>query len=103
MASSGASTSSTLENFVNHEVEVITNDGRVIVGKLKGFDQTINVIMEGSHERVFSTTAGVERVPLGLYIVRGDNICVIGTIDPEVDESLDFDEIRAAPLASVQH
>jgi hypothetical protein len=27
-----------------------------------------------SQERVFSTTDGVEIVPLGLYIVRGDNM-----------------------------
>ena len=43
-------------------------------GKLKGFDQTVNVILEGSHERVYSSTSGVEQVPLGLYIIRGDNV-----------------------------
>jgi small nuclear ribonucleoprotein (snRNP)-like protein len=43
-------------------------------GKLKGFDQNVNVILVESQERVFSTTEGVEIVPLGLYIVRGDNM-----------------------------
>lgn len=41
---------------------------------LKGYDQTINIILEDSHERVFSATSGVEQVALGLYIVRGDNV-----------------------------
>ena len=43
-------------------------------GNLRGFDQTINVILEESHERVFSMTEGVQQVVLGLYIVRGDNM-----------------------------
>ena len=41
---------------------------------MKGFDQTINIILDDAHERVFSTQTGVEQVPLGLYIVRGDNV-----------------------------
>ena len=43
-------------------------------GTLKGFDQTINLILDESHERVFSSSQGVEQVILGLYIVRGDNV-----------------------------
>ncbi len=45
-----------------------------VQGTLKGFDQTINLIMDECHERVYTATAGVEQVPLGLYIVRGDNV-----------------------------
>ena len=43
-------------------------------GTLKGFDQTINLILDDSFERVFSSGQGVEQVVLGLYIVRGDNV-----------------------------
>ena len=43
-------------------------------GQLKGIDQTINLILDESHERVYSSTEGVEQVILGLYIVRGDNV-----------------------------
>lgn len=46
---------------------------------LKGFDQTTNIILQDCHERVFSPTAGVEQVPLGLYIIRGDNMWVAKT------------------------
>ena len=51
-------------------VSIITADGRNFIGTLKGFDQTINLILDDTHERVFSPTKGVEQVVLGLHIVR---------------------------------
>ncbi|XP_021844300.1 sm-like protein LSM8 isoform X1 [Spinacia oleracea] len=44
-----------LEPLVDQMISVITNDGRNIVGILKGFDQATNIILDESHERVFST------------------------------------------------
>lgn len=38
---------------------------------------------------------------LGLYIIRGDNIAVIGEIDEEADANLDLNSIRADPLNAV--
>lgn len=94
---------SALEGYINHTISVVTNDGRMIVGTLKGFDQTINLILDESHERVFSSTQGVEQVVLGLYIIRGDNIAVVGEIDDETDSSLDLANIKAEPLNPVVH
>jgi len=94
---------STLEAYVNHIVSVITSDGRIIVGTLKGFDQTINLVLDDSYERVYSSGQGVEQVVLGLYIIRGDNVAVIGEIDEDVDKQLDFVSIKAEPLSSIVH
>lgn len=44
-----------LESLVDQTISVITNDGRNIVGILKGFDQATNIILDESHERVYST------------------------------------------------
>ena len=38
-------------------VSVITNDGRNIIGILRGFDVTNNLILEDCHERVYSSKA----------------------------------------------
>jgi len=46
----------------------------IIQGTLKGFDQTINIILDDSHERVYSPNQGVEQVVLGLHLIRGDNV-----------------------------
>ncbi|CAN7039677.1 unnamed protein product, partial [Brassica rapa subsp. trilocularis] len=67
-------TTTGLESLVDQIISVITNDGRNIVGVLKGFDQATNIILDESHERVFSTKEGVQQLVLGLYIIRGDNM-----------------------------
>ncbi|TMS38786.1 hypothetical protein L596_005431 [Steinernema carpocapsae] len=90
-----------LETFMNKVISVITGDGRSLVGTMKGFDQTINIILEDSHERIYSEEEGIQQVPLGLYLIRGDNVAVIGEIDEELDKRLDLDKVKAAPLAPI--
>eukprot|EP00598_Pedospumella_elongata_P006499 CAMPEP_0184970380 /NCGR_PEP_ID=MMETSP1098-20130426/2894_1 /TAXON_ID=89044 /ORGANISM="Spumella elongata, Strain CCAP 955/1" /LENGTH=95 /DNA_ID=CAMNT_0027492317 /DNA_START=33 /DNA_END=320 /DNA_ORIENTATION=- len=92
-----------LQEWVNKTVSIITSDGRNIVGSLKGFDQTMNVILEQSHERVFSEDKGVSQNPLGLYIIRGDNIVVVAELDEEEDAKTDFSSVMAPPLKPVMH
>jgi len=60
--------------MVDGSVLVLTNDGRAVVGTLRGYDQATNLAIEDCHERVFSSARGVERVALGLFFVRGDNV-----------------------------
>ncbi|TXT09590.1 uncharacterized protein COLE_03524 [Cutaneotrichosporon oleaginosum] len=40
-------------------------------------------------------------VPLGLYMIKGDNIVFVGEIDEDKDSSLDYSEIKAEPLREV--
>lgn len=92
-----------LESYLNRTVSVITADGRNFVGTLKGFDQTINLILDESHERVYSNIQGIEQVVLGLHIIRGDNVAIVGEIDDHLDSRLDLAAIRADPLNAVVH
>lgn len=43
---------------------------------MAGFDQKSNVVLSESKERVYSMEEGVEEVPLGLYLVKGDMMYV---------------------------
>ncbi|XP_070005319.1 sm-like protein LSM8 [Nicotiana sylvestris] len=70
---------------------------------LRGFDQATNLILDESHERVYSTKKGVQQIVLGLYIIRGDNISVVGELDEEQDANLDMSKLRAHPLKPVVH
>lgn len=44
-----------------------------------GFDQKSNVVLSDTKERVYSVEEGVEEIPLGLYLVKGDQMYVIFT------------------------
>lgn len=59
-------------------------DGRKILGILRSFDQFANLVMEDAVERIIVGTQYAE-VPLGLYIVRGENVVLLGEIDPSKD------------------
>ena len=43
---------------------------------MAGYDQKSNVVLSESKERVYSLEEGVEEIPLGLYLVKGDMMCV---------------------------
>lgn len=62
---------------------LLTFDGRTVVGKLSGFDQSCNVVLEKSVERVFCKGQLPKTIGLGLFVVRGDNVAVIGQLDDE--------------------
>jgi U6 snRNA-associated Sm-like protein LSm8 len=70
---------------------------------LEGFDQTLNIILSQSHERVFSLDEPVNVVQLGLYVMRGDNVAVVGLIDEDIEASLDYEVMRADVIPAVAH
>ena len=103
MSGSGTGTTNTartsgLSDWLDKTVSIITSDGRNIVGNLKGFDQTINVILEQSHERIYSEAQGVVQNVLGLYIIRGDNMYVVqGAFFSDSPWSQIFSPLLVAP------
>lgn len=94
---------SSLQGYVDRRVLVVLQDGRVIIGTLAGYDQKSNVVLSDSKERVYSTDEPVEEIPLGLYLVKGDQIVLIGELDLEKDESTEPSNIRAEPLPAIRY
>ena len=62
-----------------------------------GHDQVQNLILNEAQERIYSEDEDVEVVPLGLYVVRGDNVVLVGEAHWKDD-----DDVRAEPLPQVQ-
>ena len=83
------------------QVCVITCDGRSIVGMMAGYDQLQNLILKDASERVYSPDADPETVPLGLYVIRGDNVAIISDRDEDREASVNLDKARAEPIESV--
>ena len=59
-------------------------DGRKLVGILRSFDQFANLVLEQASERVIVGSLYAE-VPLGLHVVRGENVVLLGEIDETKD------------------
>ncbi|CAJ1966795.1 unnamed protein product [Cylindrotheca closterium] len=74
---------SSIQEWKGKAICVVTSDGRTIMGDLVGNDQVQNVILEDAQERIYSNDAPVETVELGLYVIRGDNVCMIADYDKE--------------------
>ena len=58
---------------------VVLRDGRKIIGVLRSFDQFANIVLEGAIERIIFGMRFAD-VPLGLYVVRGENVVLLGQI-----------------------
>jgi len=61
-----------LEQSLNHRVVLLLKDGRVLEGKLVGFDDYMNMVLEDTEE---TTEERVRR--LGKVVLRGNNVVSI--------------------------
>ncbi len=84
------------------------------IGYLKGLDQALNAFLSECYERIYSADEGVMTVKIGLYMIRGENIMLIGKksfvkfiymkigeIDEEIDVHIDYPSIKAEPLKPI--
>ncbi len=63
-------------------------------------------VLQEAHERVIRTPDDDEpsvQVPLGLYLVRGDNVCTVGLVDEKLDESIDWTAVKGSAIGGVKH
>ncbi|WVZ23668.1 hypothetical protein V8G54_002212 [Vigna mungo] len=71
--------------FVVEKLLVLLRDGRKLMGTLRSFDQFANAVLEGACERVIVGDLYCD-IPLGLYVIRGENVVLIGELDLEREE-----------------
>ena len=80
-------------------------DGRKIIGIMRSFDQFANIVLENAVERMIVGTHYSD-VPLGLYIVRGENVVLMGDIDEAIELKgltwVENDEIRRMKDAEME-
>jgi len=78
-----------LADNLDKKLLVILRDGRKIIGILRSFDQFANVVLEEALERIMVGELFCD-LPLGLYIIRGENVVLIGELDLEKEELPSF-------------
>ncbi|KAG5952683.1 hypothetical protein E4U57_005901, partial [Claviceps arundinis] len=96
----------TLGGYLNKKVLVVTADSRVLVGILAACDQSTNLVLKDTEERVIHEPDDHEPSelhPLGLYLVRGDNVCSVGLVDEKLDASIDWTEVKGSAIGGIKH
>ncbi|KAI9171373.1 Sm LSm8 [Paramyrothecium foliicola] len=95
-----------LGSYLNKKVLIVTADSRILVGKLAACDNTTNLVLSNATERIIRTPDDHEpsaEVPLGLYLVRGDNVCSIGLVDEQLDDSINWTEVKGSAIGGIKH
>lgn len=67
---------------------------------------TTQQVLQNTRERIIRPADDEEpttEVSHGLYIVRGDNVAVVGLVDEELDESINWSEVRGEIIERVRH
>ncbi|CAN6926046.1 unnamed protein product [Brassica oleracea var. botrytis] len=77
--------STSLASYLDRKILVLLRDGRKLMGTLRSFDQFANAVLEGACERVIVGEQYCD-IPLGLYVIRGENVVLIGDLDTEREE-----------------
>ena len=64
-----------LEKSLNKKISLLLKDNRVLEGKLTGYDEYMNMVIEETKERTADQTRR-----LGVVILRGNNVVSISPL-----------------------
>mmetsp|Transcript_73717 Transcript_73717/g.204207 ORF Transcript_73717/g.204207 Transcript_73717/m.204207 type:complete len:152 (-) Transcript_73717:119-574(-) len=95
---------SNLQDSLDKQLLIILRDDRKLVGWLRTFDQFANLLLEHTVERhILMDERKYADVYLGTMLVRGENVCLFGEIDPDWDSggAPESARLQEAPLAEV--
>ena len=74
-------TASLLEEL-DKKLMVLLRDGRTLIGYLRSVDQFANLVLHQTIERIHVGKCFGD-IPRGVFIVRGENVVLLGEGDPE--------------------
>lgn len=77
--------STSLASYLDKKLLVLLRDDRKLIGILRSFDQFANAVLENAFERVIVGELYCD-LPRGLYVIRGENVVLIGEMDPDRED-----------------
>ncbi|KAI0025659.1 hypothetical protein F4780DRAFT_774526 [Xylariomycetidae sp. FL0641] len=89
-------TAAQLLDLTDKKLLVCLRDGRKLTGVLRSWDQFANLVLQSTTERIFATTSAPNAPqPTGFYadkthgifLVRGENVLLLGEIDMSKDNN----------------
>ncbi|XP_057370065.1 U6 snRNA-associated Sm-like protein LSm1 [Daphnia carinata] len=91
----------TLLEDLDKKVIVVLRDGRTLIGYLRSVDQFANLVLHKTIERIH---VGKEYgdIPRGVFIVRGENVALLGEIDLEKEERIPLTQVGVEDILEAQ-
>ncbi|XP_044263141.1 U6 snRNA-associated Sm-like protein LSm1 [Tribolium madens] len=86
---------------LDKKLMVLLRDGRTLIGYLRSVDQFANLVLHRTIERIH---VGKEYgdIPRGVFIVRGENVVLLGEIDSEKETELPLTEVSVDEILDAQ-
>jgi len=72
-------TAAQLLDLTDKKLVIALRDGRKLIGVLRSWDQFGNLVLQDTVERIFAREWYAD-VPRGLFLVRGENVSILGEI-----------------------
>ncbi|ROT40257.1 Sm-like ribonucleo protein [Sodiomyces alkalinus F11] len=84
-------TAAQLLDLTDKKLMVALRDGRKLIGVLRSWDQFANLVLQNTVERIFAhpnPSAGglYADIDRGVFLVRGENVLLLGEIDLDKDD-----------------
>ncbi|CCU77252.1 LSM1/small nuclear ribonucleoprotein [Blumeria hordei DH14] len=100
-------TASQLLDLTDKKLMLALRDGRKLIGTLRSWDQFANLVLQSTVERIFVPPSGsapglFADIPRGLFLVRGENVLLLGEIDLDKDDDVPTSYERADPELVLQ-
>ncbi|XP_014367081.2 U6 snRNA-associated Sm-like protein LSm1 [Papilio machaon] len=86
---------------LDKKLMVLLRDGRTLIGYLRCVDQFANLVLHKTIERIH---VGKEYgdIPRGIFIVRGENVVLLGEIDKDKEDNLPLAEVSVDDILDAQ-
>merc|ERR1712179_901857 len=86
---------------IDKKLMVLLRDGRTLIGYLRSVDQFANLVLHRTIERIH---VGKEYgdIPRGVFIVRGENVALLGEIDMEKEDKIPLKQVSIEDILEAQ-
>lgn len=93
-------TASLIED-VDKQIMVVLRDGRTLIGYLRSIDQYANLLLSSTFERIHVGNKYGD-IPKGIYIIRGENVVLIGEVDFKLPVKVDMIKVDIKEILELQ-
>ncbi|KAK7109754.1 U6 snRNA-associated Sm-like protein LSm1 [Littorina saxatilis] len=86
---------------IDKKLLVVLRDGRTLIGYLRSIDQFANLVLHRTIERIHVGKKYGD-IPRGIFIVRGENVVLLGEVDTENEKNLPLEEVSIDVILDMQ-